>query len=478
LDKILYTNSSEAAEATTVFRSRFAKHNVSAFDYAEFPIAGAQSVWGNKVEVIVHRNADLLGPTCIVAHLPALIVSEDKSVSDSCPNTTNKEGFPVHGCGSCQQEDLRPYIPYAKEHTVNRWNAGVSLSPHEIQEAKREYSKCTGVPLDCEMVDDCPCAEDFNSGVYAYWCNATGFAMIPEVELHIGGNKIDVLYREFAFMHEELSGFSGKRLCEMINKHTSASSLICASTRPLDLYIPLNFYFARSPGLYLPLAALAFHQVKFVLKFAPLKDLICVSKPSVMVSHPNGASVSLTARVVYLAQAERENFAKKSFTQVISQGQYATVMRSTGAHIEKTLFFNLALRYILFALRRDCNTRGLNWFNFSGCNGLDSVQYAELRINNNVRFSDKGSFFRTVEPYLTCNNIPNCFCYLWSFGLQPFDPQNQSHGTLNASRVDSLVISLTLQEDLKKEYVDLFIFAESLNLLKFHEGLAGLTFAP
>jgi hypothetical protein len=120
-----------------------------------------------------------------------------------------------------------------------------------------------------------------STGVYARWLDSIGEQLIAQVEVEIGGQRIDRQYGDW--MHiwnqltqsaEQLAGYN-----KMIGQTTqltyitdpnfagvsgpcaaaSGPSQVCAPRNALPettLYIPLQFWWNRNPGLALPLIAL------------------------------------------------------------------------------------------------------------------------------------------------------------------------------------------------------------------------------
>lgn len=93
------------------------------------------------------------------------------------------------------------------------------------------------------------------------WCDWVGHALIKNVEVEIGGQRIDKQYGEWMNIWNELTQCAGKKAGyeTMVGKNIrgstgsgAASGLVPATT----LYVPLEFWFCKNPGLALPLIAL------------------------------------------------------------------------------------------------------------------------------------------------------------------------------------------------------------------------------
>lgn len=84
-----------------------------------------------------------------------------------------------------------------------------------------------------------------------------GHALIKYAEVEIGGQRIDKHYGDWMHIWNELSQEAGKKTGYGLM--TAATAGLAVET---DLYIPLEFWFCRNPGLALPLIALQYHEVK------------------------------------------------------------------------------------------------------------------------------------------------------------------------------------------------------------------------
>lgn len=99
------------------------------------------------------------------------------------------------------------------------------------------------------------------------WLNWPGHALIKTVELEIGGQRIDKHYAAWLHIWHELTQTAGHAIgyANMVGNTPDLTNLTeVASTDLVDnkvvpskvLYIPLQFFWNRNPGLALPLIAL------------------------------------------------------------------------------------------------------------------------------------------------------------------------------------------------------------------------------
>ena len=458
---------------TTSHRHVFKKHTPMALDWHVHDL-DTRSSSNTKMG----RQADLLGQIFVELTLSSLKNVSTDSSARSCGGTRSMQGFVVGACKAAEEADLAIMVksPGIATSLVTKFNNG-TLTPRDIDEIKKEYATSCGGYAGCAVDNDCPCDGTFNAGSYAYWTQATGYAALSKVRFQVGGQKVDEYTREIMFCYDELSGFSGKKVMEMVNRHTSIESLICASQSEIKCYVPLHFFFTRSSANYFPIAAISFHNAELDIEWTPVTDLVCVSKTSVMITPMPTMTARLYTLQVFLGATEREMFATRAYSQVICQTQQTAIGSYMAAFLRTPIYFNLPVKYINFAVRRDAMAPG-QFFNFSGINGQDTVQEATLLTNNHPRKESlSGPFMRLVEPYLFANSISSSFIYMMTFAEKPFEPHHQTAGLLNLSRLDNVLLTLKLQEGLQHESVTLFIWAENINILKFSDGLAGVAFA-
>ena len=134
--------------------------------------------------------------------------------------------------------------------------------------------------------------------VYARWLDYPGHQLIEQVEVEIGGQRIDKHYGDWMQIWCQLtldknqeSGYK-----KMVGQTTQLTFMTdpsfadvdgpCDSTGPRQvcaprnalpettLYIPLQFWFCTNPGLALPLIALQYHEVKINLDLRAIDECL------------------------------------------------------------------------------------------------------------------------------------------------------------------------------------------------------------
>jgi hypothetical protein len=97
-----------------------------------------------------------------------------------------------------------------------------------------------------------------------------------------------------------------------------------------------------------------------------------------------------------------------------------------------------------------------------------------VQLNGNDRFAERnGTYFSLVQPYQHHTNIPaNQGINVYSFALKP--EEHQPSGTLNMSRIDTAVLSVT---SLANKSALINIYATNYNVLRILSGMGGLAYS-
>ena len=156
------------------------------------------------------------------------------------------------------------------------------------------------------------------TGVWARWLDFPGEPMISQVEVEIGGQRIDRQYGDWMHLWNQLtlSKEQERGYYKMVGNTTQLTFITdpsfasvdgpCASSAPVQvceprnalpettLYIPFQFWYCRNPGLALPLIALQYHEVKINLDIRPIDE--CLWAVNTLDCNP-GSKVSVKARL-------------------------------------------------------------------------------------------------------------------------------------------------------------------------------------
>jgi hypothetical protein len=228
-----------------------------------------------------------------------------------------------------------------------------------------------------------------DKGVWARWLDFPGEQMISQVEVEIGGQRIDRQYGDWMHLWNQLtlSKEQERGYYKMVGNTTQLTFITdpsfssvdgpCASTSVVQvceprnalpettLYVPFQFWYCRNPGLALPLIALQYHEVKINLDIRPIdeclwavSDLTATASGSKRVASAYNQSLvaaSLYVDYVFLDTDERRRMAQNPHEYLIEQLQF-TGDESVGSSSNKIkLNFNHPCKELVFVVQPDEN---------------------------------------------------------------------------------------------------------------------------
>ena len=262
------------------------------------------------------------------------------------------------------------------------------------------------------------------------WLNYIGHRLIKQVEVEIGGQRIDRQYGDWMQIWTQLATDAGtiKALDSIVgNTHdlvlmkrgsgspldsvcsASETTISCvprAGTPNKTLYIPLQFWFCRNPGVAIPLIALQYHEVRVNVDFETWQNCQYaengVGVPTAAIAQ-SLAAASLYVDYVYLDTEERRRFAQQSHEYLIEQVQYTGAESITSSSNKIQLNFNHPVKELFWVVQRDsfvdCSTSawlasvgGAQPFNYSEDFSTDGIITSLLSQSNGVAAVSSGAF--------------------------------------------------------------------------------------
>ena len=224
--------------------------------------------------------------------------------------------------------------------------------------------------------------------VYARWLDFVGEQLIAQVEVEVGGQRIDRQYGDWMHIWNQLTLSKEQQAgyYKMIGNTTQLTYLtdptfadvsgpcaaggpaqVCAPRKALPettLYVPLLFWFCRNPGLALPLIALQYHEVKINIDFRPIGECLWAVKSmtettgsqSVAMAYQQSlVAASLYVDYIFLDTDERRKMAQNPHEYLIEQLQF-TGDESVGSSSNKIkLNFNHPCKELVWVVQPDGN---------------------------------------------------------------------------------------------------------------------------
>ena len=294
-----------------------------------------------------------------------------------------------------------------------------------------------------------------------------GHQLIDNVELEIGGQRIDKHYADWLEVWSELTVSSehASGYATMVGDALASGNGGNNTPASHTLYVPLQFWFCRNPGLALPLIALQYHEVKVNLTFGTL-----VVRNNTNDITPALSGASLWCDYIYLDTDERRRFAQVSHEYLIEQVQFtgdeAVTANSTN---NVRLNFNHPVKELVW-VQVDAEANAKN-ARFGAYEPLGDG--TKLQLNGHDRFAARNAkYFTHVQPYQHHSNVPNSKnINVYSFALRP--EEHQPSGTCNFSRIDNATLSVKTGAAASA----LKVFAVNYNVLRVMSGMGGLAYS-
>jgi len=268
------------------------------------------------------------------------------------------------------------------------------------------------------------------------------FAPFDEIQLFIGGQKIDTITRE--------ENVATAQQFRINNSSTNLTPPAPGGATAISGNHSIQFFFGRGYACALPLCALQYHDVTLRIKWAVASI----------------ANYSLYADYVQLDTAERNAFAQKPLTMLIEQHQrtpLTIVADNTSTYT--SLEFNHPVKVIYGSLT-----------DAAGATILPTNSYMKLEFNG----KERTPMLPTENYYIKHQNGKHTehgasvLFPMYSFAL--FANRNTPTGSCNFSRIDNarLTVKDTVSPGLTTQGN---FYAINWNMLKLEDGMGGLLFA-
>ena len=336
---------------------------------------------------------------------------------------------------------------------------------------------------------------------------------VSDIELTIGGQRIDKHYQKWWRLYSELYLDEAKKL--QYGKMTSTTDTTADAGK---VFLPLVFFFNRNPGLYLPLIALQYHEVR-----------LDITLNGTYATYFDTNAVKVWGNYVYLDTEERRRFAQKGHEYLIEQVQHTGVDTVTAAgtkqvrlsynHPVKELVWcfsgtgtsatfndmwdttsnlgaNVVTTYLASAQANIAYASSLSeagapkmviggtgdetpWLGEDGAVTADGpvgpLSTFKLILNGQDRFKEQsGKYFNQVQPFYHHSGNPYPGIYSYSFALKP--EEHQPTGTCNFSRIDNAQVEVVQKSDTSRT-TNMHMFAVNYNVLRIQSGMGGLAFS-
>jgi len=280
----------------------------------------------------------------------------------------------------------RRYTNFAMESIEQTFNGQADFGRRVTCTISRNGDLAYGTMLQVTLPQIGQDLRNSTGDVFARWLDYPGEQLISQVEVEIGGQRIDRHYGDWMHIWNQLTMAAGqeKGYHAMVGNTTQltyitdpsfsnvdgpcqsdAPKQVCAPRNALPettLYIPLQFWFCKNPGLALPLIALQYHEVRINIDLRPIDECLwavsSLDSTGVKVNSAYNQSLvaaSLFVDYVFLDTDERRRMAQNPHEYLIEQLQF-TGDESVGSSSNKIkLNFNHPVKELIWVVQPDAN---------------------------------------------------------------------------------------------------------------------------
>jgi len=195
------------------------------------------------------------------------------------------------------------------------------------------------------------------------WVRRIGHALLKEVEVEIGGSRIDRQYGIWLNIWYELARHAGdgeRGFLKMIGDDPVLTEYNHEEKPEYILYIPLKFWFNRNVGLALPLIALQYHEVRLHFEFARVDEVIVANQYFKQndIKCVEMSDAQILVDYVYLDSEERRRFAQVGHEYLIEQLQFTGEETVQDQRHKYKLDFNHPTKELIWAVKPGNYTTG------------------------------------------------------------------------------------------------------------------------
>lgn len=396
--------------------------------------------------------------------------------------TDDAGGEPIEGASTSLTVELTGLVAGANYTVTARW---------ENRDAEGNAGDAGEESESCDLIS-------------VKWCNSVGHAIVRSAELEIGGVRIDRhesdwldILSELTLPEEKRDGFE-----YMVGKYPEYDLYGNSFAGSRTLFVPLMFFFNRTPALALPLVALAYHNCNLNFEFRDytecIKSTVAVNSLLNAQGRTPSMDCQLYATYIFTDVDERRRFTSSQMEMLVEQTQFLGDVPIIADNTEPNLNRKLELSFShpvkeliwTWSYSNHYNsgiatssfaTDGNDHFNYSLPDPIASEEPfadAKIQVNGQDRMQVRpGSYYRLVQPYTHHTRIPRKKIYNYSFALHPeeFTPT----GSINFSRLDTAHLVVNLNPNML-EYATrgrIRVYATSFNLLRIASGMAGVVFS-
>jgi hypothetical protein len=322
-----------------------------------------------------------------------------------------------------------------------------------------------------------------NNEKWKGYVNGIGFSIIKNISFHIGGILIDKIDSNFLDIYSELYD---RNMDELVNKFYTDIGVENNSNNQ-KIYVPIPFWFCNDYGNILPIEALEHQEVKIIVEFRNLNEIVKSDINNLELDDINIDSYIIADYIN--TDKEIQSYFKLNKhiylieqTQILPDHNISTLNLSTKIDLD----FRLFIKEIMWIIIENTNNRqdietGNNWLTYTSFFSKYGNTFSSCKITldgtDRINYMD-AEYYRKIIPYKYYKYIPRKNIYSYSFNIKPL-LNNETLGFCNFSKINKGQLHLNFNHINKEGGICngiIKVYAKNYNLLLIENNKAGLVF--
>ena len=302
---------------------------------------------------------------------------------------------------------------------------------------------------------------DYNSQNLKFaWTKRLGHSIIDYIDVNVNGNRVDRRTGTQMDVWYELSGNKNmeKKYKKMIGDVNELTNFSTDVKPKYKMVIPLQFWFTKKSGLYIPLVAIQNSPITFTIKLKTLEECAHIERKDsngdislsdIWEDKGYHLNCNLLVEYAFLEKSERMKFAKSAHEYLIEVTEEHSVVDVSKQELRVKLDFSNPCKELIVVFQKDAYLKNDDPFaikyhtNYSiNPDGTKNIiKSINLDLNGHTRFDERiatGDFLNYLVPHARHRNTPSDGINVMSFALNP--EEHQPSSSLNLSKIKSTVL--------------------------------------
>jgi hypothetical protein len=322
------------------------------------------------------------------------------------------------------------------------------------------------------------------------YTEATGHAIIENIRFMLGEQTFDQFNGEYMELYNELNQtFSKRTAMDLLLSKTGYYDDAIPNRGEQNLWIPLPFWFTRTPSSSLPISALGNSTIKVEIRLRKFTDVVSGEEILSCQKYPNKkiTKCELVAKHYFLDTRERTTFISKPLEYCITQVQRfdnqninnagqadATQCTINPVKANVDIPFKCLLKELFWTVNTEANLDANKYFKYTNDNDVEIFRRGRIQINGEDIMNDMDKeYFTKIIPYELYSSVPHNRSFpIYTFCVDPIE--NNPTGHFNLFMAKSLTIQMETAETDTKQFVN--VYGTCYNVIRIHDGYAQMYF--